>query len=319
MTRPLFPPIQENFSDFLSRDGHQIYFEESGNPQGIPAVYLHGGPGAGSSPAQRRYFNPEKYRIILFDQRGAGRSTPPASIKNNTVWDLVDDIEALRQHLNIDKWLVAGGSWGSTLGLVYAIKHAERVTGLILRGIFLGTRAESSWLFQPGGASEFYPDLFEQFLAPISPGVDTVKAYAERLASPNEIRRITAAKAWSTWENQLIGMPAGELERANGDAHQAICKAQLENHYLKNHCFLEDNYILDNVNKIQDIPSFLIHGRLDMVCQLGNAYRLAKIWPQARLQIIPKAGHWGLDPAIVDAIVKATDNMANFINDKNNQ
>lgn len=312
----LYPKIKPNKVDYLQVDEHRIYVEESGNPNGIAVLYLHGGPGGGSSQDHRRYFDPEKYRIIVFDQRGCGKSTPHALCENNSTDDLINDIEEIREFYAIEKWLIAGGSWGTTLALAYGIKYSDRVFGFILRGIFLGTEPEVQWLYGQNGAGAIYPDFYQNFLEPIKHlhFADPVKAYHKQLTSSNEIARVAAAKAWTLWETKISAL---YIETSNLDSaeetHGAIAMACIENHYFINQCFLEPNYLLKHIHKIAHLPAFLIHGRYDMVCQLKQAHTLAKHWQNAELQIIPKSGHSGFEVAIVDAICRASVKMADFI------
>lgn len=315
----LYPKIKPNQTQYLSIGEHNIYVEESGDPDGIPVLYLHGGPGGGSSSDHRRYFNPEKYRIIIFDQRGCGKSTPHASTNNNTTWDLIDDIEEIREYFSITKWLVAGGSWGTTLALAYGIKHCDRVTGFILRGIFLGTDEETHWLYGKDGAGAIYPDHYLDFIAPIKHQhfSDPVKTFHKLLISDNEIARIAAAKAWALWETRISALQIDKAELSSPEeTHAAIAMACIENHYFINQCFFEPDFIIKNITKIAHIPGFIIHGRYDMVCQLKQAHILAQHWPNAQLQIIPKSGHSGFEVAIIDAICQASDKMAVFIESK---
>ncbi|WNC71770.1 prolyl aminopeptidase [Thalassotalea psychrophila] len=312
----LYPKIKPNQTEYLSIGEHKIYVEESGNPDGIPVIYLHGGPGGGSSSDHRRYFNPEKYRIIIFDQRGCGKSTPHASTSNNTTWDLIDDIEEIREYFSITKWLVAGGSWGTTLGLAYGIKHSDRVTGFILRGIFLGTDEETAWLYGKDGAGAIYPDHYLDFIAPIKHQhfSEPVKTFHKLLTSDNEIARIAAAKAWTLWETRISALQIDKSDLTSPEeTHGAIAMACLENHYFINQCFFEPDFIIKNIAKIEHLPGFIIHGRYDMVCQLKQAHILAQHWSNAQLQIIPKSGHSGFEVAIIDAICQASDKMAAFI------
>ena len=317
----LYPKIKPNQQIFLSMAGHQVYVEESGNPDGIAVLYLHGGPGGGSSPDHRRYFNPEKYRIIIFDQRGCGQSTPHASIENNTTWDLIDDIEEIREHFSISHWLIAGGSWGTTLALAYGIKYPQRVLGFILRGIFLGTQNEIDWLYGKDGAAGIFPDQYQEFLSPLAHlhYSDVVKAFHQQLFSSNEIARIASAKAWTLWETKISALQVDKAELTTPEeTHGAIAMACIENHYFINQCFFENNFILQNIEKISHIPAFIIHGRYDMVCQLKQAWLLTNNWHNAELQIIPKAGHSGFEDGTIDAICRAADKMAVFIEQKHN-
>lgn len=320
MSRTLFPKISSYKKEWLSvSDEHQLYVEQSGNANGIPVLYLHGGPGGGCSKNHRRYFDPSKYRIILFDQRGCGRSSPSPSIINNTLWHLIEDIEKIRQHLDITQWLISGGSWGTTLALAYGIKHADKVLGFILRGIFLGNEQEYRWLYNSEGVAKFYPEYYRKFIAqlPLKDHVEPLKAYHSILTSDNEVAVIAASKAWCLWELQLSTLEHHNIGMAQvDDPHQALCMAKLSSHYFVNNCFFEDNYILNNITKIENIPAIIIHGRFDMVCQLSVADALVQKWENAQLQILPCAGHSGFESQTIDAFCKASDIMANFIEEK---
>ncbi len=313
---PLYPKIKPNLQTYLEFGDHSVYVEESGNPQGIAVLYLHGGPGGGSCSDHRRYFNPEKYRIIIFDQRGCGKSTPHASIRNNSTWDLIDDIEEIREYFAISHWLIAGGSWGTTLAMAYGIKFPERVLGFILRGIFLGSDSEVDWLYGKDGAAAIFPDQYQEFTAPLAHQHynDVVKAFNKQLFASNEIARIASAKAWTLWETKISALQVDKAElNSSDDTHAAIAMACIENHYFSNKCFFEKDFILKNISKISQLPAFIIHGRYDMVCQLRQAWLVAQQWQNAELQIIPKSGHSGFEVAIIDAICRASDKMADFI------
>jgi len=309
--RTLYPAIEPYNSGFLSvSGGHEIYFEECGTPGGKPAVFIHGGPGGGLVPDYRRYFDPETYRVVLFDQRGCGQSRPHASLEANTTWDLVNDIERIRGELGIDRWLVFGGSWGSTLSLAYAQTHSQSVKALVLRGIFLLRPSEIRWFYQDG-ASHIFPDAWEHYLEPIPPGErdDLVQAYYKRLTSPDPAVRSRAAKAWSVWEASTSKLfPDEQLKESfAGDAF-AEAFARIECHYFTNRGFLEHpDQLLDNVNIMRRIPGVIVQGRYDVVCPLTSAWDLHRRWPEAELEIIPDAGHSAGEPGIVDALVRATD------------
>ncbi|HEY1562424.1 MAG TPA: prolyl aminopeptidase [Caulobacteraceae bacterium] len=292
-------------------DGHQIYFERCGNRGGTPAVFLHGGPGAGCSPAQRRLFDPARYAVTLFDQRGCGRSTPHASLEANTTWDLVADIERLRDHAGIDRWLVFGGSWGSTLALAYAEAHPQRVSGLIVRGVFTATRSEIDWYYQ-GGAAWLFPDLWERFLAPIPEAErgDLVAAYNRRLTGADEAARLEAAKAWSLWEAGTITLLPNSLAAQFGEDRYALAFARIENHYFSHDSWLGDDQLIGDAGRLADIPGVIVQGRYDVATPARSAWRLSKAWPRARFELIADAGHAFDEPGILDALVRATDSFA---------
>lgn len=294
---------------------HELYWEESGNPHGKPVVFLHGGPGSGCGVKPRTFFDPRKYRIVLFDQRGAGLSTPHASIEQNTTWDLVADIEKIREHLGIQRWQVFGGSWGSTLALAYAETHPSAVTELVLRGIFLLRKKEIDWFYQ-SGAHEIFPDTWDDYLKPIPPAErhDLVAAYHRRLTSDDAAIRVEAAKAWSVWE-----ATASKLHRDNsmveqfGEDEFALAFARIENHYFVNGAFFrEDGQLLKDVGKIRNIPAVIVQGRYDIVCPMESAWALHKAWPEAKLSVIPDAGHSAYEPGISRALVDATDKFASI-------
>ena len=313
---PLFPSIKNNKHFYLDVDElHRLYIEESGSPDGIPALFLHGGPGSGCEPFHRRFFDPEKYRIILFDQRGCGKSTPHAELRNNTTQDLIEDIEKIREKLGIERWLVLGGSWGSTLALLYAEAYPERVSALIVRGIFLGRKQDIDWFYQEG-ASRIYPDYWQKFIEPIPEDKrdNLLSAYHELLTGDNEIAKTRAAKAWSTWEGMTANLkPKSSVLDHFTDLHYALSIARIEAHYFINQNFLSDNQIINNADKLEQIPGIIIHGRYDMICPLEQAYELHRAWQTAVLEIIPACGHAASEPAIIDALVKATETMAEVI------
>ena len=291
---------------------HELYYEQCGNPKGKPVVFLHGGPGAGLVPDYRRFFDPQAYRVILFDQRGSGQSVPHASLDDNTTWHLVADIEQLREHLGVDHWLVFGGSWGSTLALAYAETHPERVSGLVLRGIFLGRQNEARWFYEDSqGASAIFPDNWEDFLRviPEAERGDMIGAYYRRLTSNDESTREEAARAWSIWESSALRLlPDQELIDEFSEPEKAVALARIECHYFTNNCFFEtDNYLLEHVDRIRHIPAVIVHGRYDIICPLLSAWELHRAWPEATLNIIPDAGHATSEPGITDALVRATD------------
>ena len=311
MSDPLYPPIEPYRTGRLRvSDVHDLYFEESGNPQGKPAVFLHGGPGSGTEGKQRRFFDPKQYRIVLFDQRGCGKSTPHASLEANTTWDLVADIERLREHLAIDRWQVFGGSWGSTLARAYAEKHPERVTELVLRGVFLLRKQEIDWFYQQG-TSELFPDAWEHYLAPIPENErgDLLHAYYRRLTSNDPKVQAEAARAWSIWEGSTSKLlfDADFVKKYGEDAF-ALAFARIECHYFVNKGFFErDDELLANVAKIRKIPAKIIQGRYDVVCPMTSAWALHKAWPEAELIVVPDSGHSAFEPGITKALVAATD------------
>lgn len=311
--RGLYPSIETSRSGFLDvGDGHELYYEESGNPNGKPVVFLHGGPGGGTSPAMRRFFNPDRYRIVLFDQRGCGKSRPHASLTANTTWHLVDDIERLREELGIDRWQVFGGSWGSTLALAYAETHPDRVSELVLRGIFLVRQKEFDWLYR-FGTNQLFPDAWAAFIAPIPEAEreDLLQAYHRRLTSDDAGVRLAAAKAWSVYEgstSQLI--PRDDVIEMFGADHMAVSLAQIEVHYFVNRCFMEDGQLLANIDSIHHIPAVIVHGRYDSLCPASNAFDLAAAWPEAELCISPDAGHSAFETGNVHELVRATDRFA---------
>ena len=310
----LFPPIEPYNHGWLSvGDGHEIYYEESGNPSGKPCLFVHGGPGGGASPAARQFFDPDKYRIVLFDQRGCGRSKPHASIEANTTWHLIDDIELIRETLGIDRWLVFGGSWGSTLSLAYAQSHPERVTELVLRGIFLLRAQELQWFYQHG-ASELYPDAWQHYLAPIpdTERHDLISAFHSRLTSEDPEVRLSAARAWSVWEASTSFLIQNEDFMAQLDEPEAaLAMARIECHYFVNGGFFESpNQILEAVDRIRHIPCVIVQGRYDVVCPPTTAWDLHRAWPEADFKLIANAGHSAFDPANAASLIEATNRFA---------
>lgn len=309
----LYPSIKPFNTFQLPVSGqHRLYVEESGDRDGIPVLFIHGGPGSGCSPEDRRFFDPEQYRIILFDQRGAGRSTPHAELAHNTTQDLIDDIEQLRQHLAIDQWVLFGGSWGSTLALLYGQQYPQQVLGMVLRGIFLCRQQDLQWFYQ-SGANHIFPDYWREFIEPIPAAQrhDMIGAYHQLLTGDNELAKLNAAKHWSLWEGRCATLrPNNDIVDTFSNTHLALSLARIENHYFINNGFIEENQILDNMALLADIPATIIHGRYDMVCTLSNAIALQQAWPSAELHIVRDAGHASRDPGILDALVRATDDMA---------
>lgn len=307
----LYPPVDPFDQRMLDvGQGHRVYVEQCGNPSGIPVIVLHGGPGGGCSPAMRRYFDPAIFRVILFDQRGCGRSRPHASVTHNTTWHLVDDIELIRRALDIDDWIVFGGSWGATLSLIYAETHPDRARHLVLRGVFLMTQAELDW-FYGGGAGKFWPEVWARFTGPIPEDErgDLIEAYRRRLFSGDMPQETRFAKAWSSWENALASIhSSGSTGDSPGEYARAF--ARLENHYFSNAGFLDfDGQILANVGRIAHIPGVIVQGRYDMICPPESAYRLAEAWDNCELKIVRNAGHALSEPGISAELVRTMDRI----------
>ena len=315
---PLFPEIHPDNTHKLKVDDiHELYVEECGNLRGVPVLFVHGGPGAGCEEYHRRFFDPTIYRIILFDQRGSGRSTPHASLEHNTTQDLVADMEMIREFFGIDKWVLFGGSWGSTLSLIYAETHPDRVAGMILRGIFLCRPKEIQWFYQDG-ASRLFPDYWQDYIHPIPEEErgDLLHAHHKRLIGDDEVARMASAKAWSLWEGRTANLtPKNEVVDFFGSPHVALALARIEAHYFVNNCFLEPDQIVRDAERLKDIPGYIIHGRYDVICPVENAYELAQVWPMAQLEIVPKAGHSASEPGNIDALVQATIGMVSRIQD----
>jgi proline iminopeptidase len=313
--RTLYPEIQPYQTGMLDvGDGHRLYWELSGNPEGKPVVFLHGGPGGGSSPEHRRQFNPDKCKILVFDQRGCGRSTPYANLDHNTTWDLVEDIEKLRTEVaKVDKWMVFGGSWGSTLSLTYAETHPERVTELVLRGIFLFDQYELDWMYKEGGASQVYPDKYEEFigLIPEAERGDLVEAYRKRLTSSDKDEQLRAAKAWSKWEGEIVTLlPSPSTIEHFTSPDVAVAVARIENHYMANHGWLEEGQLLNGAKKLRGIPGVIVQGRHDTCTPPVAAWKLKQAWPGVELNIIPDGGHLFSEPGVLDGLIRATDRFA---------
>lgn len=313
--KTLYPSIKSYAQHTLEVDStHKIYVEECGEPEGLPVLFVHGGPGAGCTADDRRYFDPMKYRIILFDQRGCGRSEPHGELSSNTTQDLINDMEAIREHLGINRWMLFGGSWGASLSLIYAQKFPERVMGMILRGVFLCREQDFKWFYQDG-AKYIFPDYWEEFLVPLgeSEHGDVIRAYHNLLNSEDELARMGAAKHWAQWEGQCATLhPCKAVYKRFTDPHTAISLARIETHYFMNHCFIEQNAILDDAYKLENIPGIIVHGRYDMICPLENALKLHKAWPRTELHVIRDAGHSASEPGIIDALVNATNIMARY-------
>jgi|LNAP01.1.fsa_nt_gb proline iminopeptidase len=307
--KDLYPAIECYDSGFLKLDTlHEMYYEQSGNPKGVPVVFLHGGPGAGANPTHRRFFDPAHYRIVIFDQRGAGRSKPLGEIRDNTTPLLIDDIEKLRQHLGIDTWFVFGGSWGSTLAIAYAEFHPDRVRGLALRGIFLCRKSEIDWFLH--GVKELAPEAWRAFSGyiPAAERGDLLAAYHSRLMNPNPATHMPAARAWSIYEGSCSTLlPSPETVTAFSADILALGLARMEAHYFVNNIFLDDNYLLEHVDRIRHIPAFIVQGRYDLVCPIRTADDLVRAWPEARYHIVPDAGHSAMEPGIRSHLVAGMD------------
>lgn len=309
----LYPQIEPNVRHRLAVDPpHELYLEESGNPDGIPVIVIHGGPGGGCEEWYRRFFDAERFRIILLDQRGAGRSTPLAELEGNNTQALIEDLERVRSFLGIERWMLFGGSWGSTLSLAYAQAHPENVLGLVLRGVFLCRPEDIHWFYQHG-AGRVFPDYWRDYVATIPEGerADMVSAYYRRLTSDNELEQIQAAKAWSVWEGRCATLhPNHRVVEHFAHPHTAIALARIECHYFMNHAFLEPGQLLANAHRLAKIPGIIVHGRYDMVCPLDNAFALSEAWPQAELQIIRDAGHSASEPPVIDALMRAVETVS---------
>lgn len=310
----LYPPIEPFNSGYMERDGHQIYYEQCGNPNGKPAVFLHGGPGGGGSIAVRRFFNPEKYNIVIFDQRGCGRSMPHGCLENNTTWDLVDDIEALKNMLEIETWLVFGGSWGSTLSLAYSQTYPSSVSEMVLRGIFMLRKKELDWFYQEG-ASKIFPEAWEKFLEPIDVNQrdNLMSAYHKIFTSDDEDKKLSAAIAWSVWEGSTSSLSYNpDMANSFSDPKFALAFALIENHYFVNKGFLEhENQLIETgIDIIRHIPTTIVQGRYDIVCPMTTAWELSKNWPEAKLIIAPSSGHTAFEKEITHELIKATNEYA---------
>lgn len=310
----LFPPIEPFNSGFMERDGHQIYYEQCGNPNGKPAVFLHGGPGGGGSTTVRRFFDPKKYHIVIFDQRGCGRSKPHGCLEKNTTWDLVEDIETLKKILGFNKWLVFGGSWGSTLSLAYSQTYPTSVSEMVLRGIFMLRKKELDWFYQEG-ASNIFPEAWEKFLEPIDENQrdDLMSAYHKIFKSDNEEKKLAAAIAWSRWEGSTSSLSYNpDMANSFSNPQFALAFALIENHYFVNKGFLEhENQLIESgIDIIRNIPTTIVQGRYDIVCPMTTAWELSKNWPEAKLIVAPSSGHTAFEKEITHELIKATNGYA---------
>ena len=308
-----FPEIRPYKTQFIAvTEPHQLYVEQSGNPDGIPILFVHGGPGGGTSITDRCFFDPEKYRIILFDQRGSGHSKPHALLEDNHTAALIDDIEVIRKQLDIERWAVFGGSWGSTLSLLYAQQYPELVLGLILRGIFLCRDEDINWFYQDG-AGRIFHDYWQQYsqVIPEDERGNMVAAFYRRLTGENELERMAAAKAWSIWEGRCATLHSNhEVVERFANPHLAMAMARIEAHFFINKAFIAHNQIIDNAHKLKNIPATIVHGRYDMVCPVNQAFALSEAWPSAKLEVIADAGHSSGEPGTTDALVRATNRLA---------
>lgn len=308
----LFPSIKPNKTYYWEVDAiHTLYIEESGNPEGLPVLCLHGGPGGASAAFNRQFFDPNVFRIIQFDQRGCGQSTPHAELGNNMTEHLIADIEFIREKLSVDQWILFGGSWGSTLALVYTLQHPDSVVGLILRGIFLAREKDINWFFQ-SGADRFYPQQWQKFVGLVPQGKrdKLISAYYDLLTGSNELKRMAAAKAWAGWEANCSSILSDDPDYScQVNPHSALSLARLECHYMLNRCFIEENYILDRIHTIGHIPAVLVHGRYDMICPIEQAYALNQNWENSTLRVISAAGHTATEKTTLAALVEATSEL----------
>lgn len=310
----LYPDIKPYKTQHLAvQPPHELYIEESGNPEGIPVLFVHGGPGGGCHPKARCFFDPEVYRIILFDQRGCGHSLPHACLENNHTLALVEDMEAIREHLGVHQWMLFGGSWGSTLSLVYAQRYPARVLAMVLRGIFLCRPQDLQWFYAEGGASRLFPDYWAEFdeAAHRRGNESWIDAYHRQLHGENELAKMSAAKAWCHWEARCSTLrPSHDMEAQMMDTHSAVAMSHIENHFFRNDPFLREQRQLENLEAIADIPGVIVHGRYDMICPLDNAQYLHERWPVSELLVVREAGHSAFEPSITDALIKATEEIA---------
>lgn len=324
---PLYPEIEpyaiHNIDMELLSNGlqHQVYVEECGNPDGIPIVFLHGGPGSGCRSQHRCYFDPEFYRIILFDQRGCGRSKPHGELENNSTQHLIADMESIRQQLNIDSWVIFGGSWGATLGLCYAQQYPKNVLAMILRGIFLGRQQDIDWVYAEGGASKLFPDAWQNLVAnlPATEHKAPLSAYYQQLTHSDEVHQMSAAKTLQSWESTIVTLRDHEYQHDHSKEPGPLAHSRIQLHFALNKCFISDNPILDNIDAIRLIPTIIVHGRYDIVCPIQQTWELHQAWPEAELNIIPMAGHAAGEPALIEALVTATRKIAKHIRPNTNK
>jgi len=314
----LYPDIEPYQTHLFSRETlshggqHQIYVEECGNPNGIPVIFLHGGPGSGCRPQHRRYFDPKKYRIILFDQRGCGRSLPSGELENNTILFLIADMDYIRDKLGIDKWVLFGGSWGATLALAYARDYPQTVMSMILRGTFLGRQQDIDWVYAEGGASKLFPDAWQQLVAelPAASKKRPLQAYFDKLTDDDEAVQMSAAQTLNLWEGTIVMLRDEEYQADLTQEPGPLAHSRVQLHYALNECFISDRPILDDLDAVKSIPTQVIHGRYDIVCPMQQSWELKQAWPDISLQILPLAGHAAGEPAMINALVNATDKLA---------
>jgi proline iminopeptidase len=320
--KTLYPEIRPYHTEMLPvGDNHELYLELSGTPGGIPVLVIHGGPGAGCSDKMRRFFDPERYHIIVFDQRGSGRSTPHAETENNSTLHILEDIERIRAHLNVSRWVLFGGSFGATLALLYAEEHPKTVVGMILRGVFLGRQQDLDWLYRRG-AGRFFPEEWERFKGPVTDTTedDLLESYYQILHGENELAKVGAAKAWARWEASNSSFRPNQSSQDYYTAtHTALALARISSHFFRNQCFMDTDQILKNVNKLDGIPAYIVHGRYDMICPPDQAWELAERWPSAELDLIREGGHSAFDHAMVDALIRCTGRLAHRLGSPDNE
>ncbi|MDF1589260.1 MAG: prolyl aminopeptidase [Gammaproteobacteria bacterium] len=318
---PLYPEIEPFASQLIKMESlgnnrhHEVYVEQCGNPEGIPVIFLHGGPGSGCRPIHRRYFDPKKYHIVLFDQRGCGRSIPHGEIAHNDTHYLVSDMEVIRQKLTIDRWVIFGGSWGATLGLIYAQTHPDKVMAMILRGVFLGRQQDIDWVYAEGGASNLFPDTWHNLIKrlPLPEQRKPLQHYYKMLLQDDELQQMSAAKTLQAWESTIVTLRDYEYKPDNTDDPSPLAHSRIQLHFALNQCFIQDKPILENIDAIRAIPSLIVHGRYDIVCPVQQSWQLKQVWPEAELSIIPLAGHAAGEPVIIDALVTATRKIAKLL------
>ncbi len=321
---PLYPEIEPyathhfDMEQLSNGQQHQVYVEECGNPNGLPVVFLHGGPGSGCRPQHRRYFDPTRFRIVLFDQRGCGRSTPHGELENNNIDYLISDMETIRQQLNISTWLIFGGSWGATLALAYSQQHPDKVSAMILRGVFLGRQQDIDWVYAEGGASKLFPDAWQRLVEnlPLAEQKSPLRRYHELITHKDELHQMAAAKTLQAWESTIVTLRDHEYQADETDEIGPLAHSRIQLHFALHECFIKDRPLLSQVDTIRHIPTIIVHGRYDIVCPIQQTWELHQAWPEAELNIVPMAGHAAGEPALVHALINATRTMANRLIDK---